>query len=44
VGETVEILGYEARVTSTDGRRVGQIHFRKLQKPEDEEEAGVEEI
>jgi CBS domain containing-hemolysin-like protein len=38
VGETVEILGYEARVTSTDGRRVGQIHFRKLQRPEDEEE------
>lgn len=29
VGETLEILGYEARVTSTDGRRVGQIHFRK---------------
>ena len=27
-GET--LLGYEARVTSTDGRRVGQIHFRKL--------------
>lgn len=30
VGEIVEILGYEARVTSADGRRVGQIHFRKL--------------
>jgi CBS domain containing-hemolysin-like protein len=30
VGETQEILGYEAKVTSTDGRRVGQIHFRKL--------------
>lgn len=30
VGETIEVLGYEARVTSTDGRRVGQIHFRKL--------------
>lgn len=29
-GETLEILGYEARVTSTDGRRVGQIQFRKL--------------
>jgi CBS domain containing-hemolysin-like protein len=28
-GETLEILGYEARVTSTDGRRVGQVHFRK---------------
>ena len=32
-GETLEILGYEARVTSTDGRRVGQIHFRKLDLP-----------
>lgn len=30
VGEALEVLGYEARVTSTDGRRVGQIHFRKL--------------
>ena len=29
-GETLEILGYEARVTSTDGRRVGQVHFRKI--------------
>ncbi len=33
VGETLNILGYEARVTSTDGRRVGQIHFRKLEEP-----------
>jgi len=33
VGETLDILGYEARVTSTDGRRVGQIHFRKLLPP-----------
>jgi len=39
VGETLEVLGYEARVTSTDGRRVGQIHFRKLASPETEEEA-----
>jgi len=30
VGESIEILGYEAKVTSTDGRRVGQLHFRKL--------------
>ena len=30
VGETLEVLGYEARVTSTDGRRVGQVHFRKI--------------
>lgn len=30
VGETLGILGYEARVTSTDGRRVGQVHFRRI--------------
>ncbi len=35
VGETLEILGYEARVTSTDGRRVGQVHFRKLAPQEE---------
>lgn len=29
-GEALEIMGYEAKVTSTDGRRVGQVHFRKL--------------
>ena len=28
-GEAIEIEGYEARVTSTDGRRVGQVHFTK---------------
>ena len=39
VGETLEILSYEARVTSTDGRRVGQIHFRKLTT---EESAGAD--
>ena len=38
VGETVEVLGYEAKVTSTDGRRVGQVHFRKLPDPAEEEE------
>ena len=37
VGETVEVLGYEARVTSTDGRRVGQVHFRKLMPAAEEE-------
>ncbi|BCX49489.1 conserved hypothetical protein [Haloferula helveola] len=31
VGESMEILGWEAKVTSTDGRRVGQVHFRKLE-------------
>jgi CBS domain containing-hemolysin-like protein len=38
VGETVEVLGYEARVTSTDGRRVGQVYFRKLPDPDEDEE------
>ena len=38
VGETLEILGYEARVTSVDGRRVGQIHFRRLAPAADERE------
>jgi CBS domain containing-hemolysin-like protein len=39
VGETLEVLGYEARVTSTDGRRVGQIHFRKIAPAEEEEDS-----
>lgn len=42
VGETLEVLGYEARVTSTDGRRVGQIHFRKLTPVLDEEGSAEE--
>ncbi|MGJ8632356.1 MAG: hemolysin family protein [Luteolibacter sp.] len=42
VGETLLILGYEAKVTSTDGRRVGQIHFRKMD--EGEEEAVAEDV
>lgn len=29
-GETVRVKGYEAKVTSSDGRRVGQVHFRKI--------------
>jgi CBS domain containing-hemolysin-like protein len=41
VGEILEVLGYEARVTSTDGRRVGQIHFRKV-IPEESEVAETE--
>lgn len=39
VGETLKILGYEAKVTSTDGRRVGQIHFRKLDTGAETDEA-----
>ena len=42
VGETVEVLGYEARVTSTDGRRVGQVHFRKLMPVVEETELAEE--
>ena len=42
-GETLEILGYEAKVTSTDGRRVGQVHFRKLAEDLDEAVSGVTE-
>ena len=38
VGETFAVLGYEARVTSTDGRSVGQVHFRKLVVAQDEGE------
>lgn len=39
-GETLEILGYEAKVTSTDGRRVGQVHFRKLEQESEDAESG----
>ena len=46
VGETLNILGYEAKVTNTDGRRVGQIHFRKLAEESDGQipEGGTEEV
>ena len=30
--ETLQVDGYEAKVTSTDGRRVKQVSFRKLGK------------
>ena len=36
VGDVLEILGYEAKVTSASERRVGQLHFRRL-KPNEEE-------
>ncbi len=42
-GESVEILGYEARVTSSDGRRVGQVHFRKIMPEETNGEREDEE-
>ena len=29
-GETLTVLDYEVKVTNTDGRRVGQVHFRKV--------------
>jgi CBS domain containing-hemolysin-like protein len=38
LGETLQFLGYEARVTSVDDRLVGQIHFRKLMQEDAEEE------
>lgn len=46
VGESIVILGYEAKVTSTDGRRVGQIHFRKLEEDElaQESNGGAEDV
>ena len=43
VGETLNILGYEAKVTSTDGRRVGQIHFRKIEEAEEPSDSGEAE-
>lgn len=43
VGETLNILGYEAKVTSTDGRRVGQIHFRKLEEDEQGQDSATDE-
>ncbi len=43
VGETLEVLGYEARVNSTDGRRVGQIQFRKLVSVQAADELLVED-
>jgi CBS domain containing-hemolysin-like protein len=39
VGEMVEIHGWEAKVTSTDGRRVGQVHFRRLEPASASDEA-----
>jgi len=33
-GEGIRIDGYEAKVTSTDERRVGQVHFRRLSEEE----------
>jgi len=33
-GEVIRIDGFEAKVTSTDGRRVGQVHFRRLSEEE----------
>ncbi|MCF7675538.1 MAG: hemolysin family protein [Akkermansiaceae bacterium] len=35
VGEAITILGWEAKVSSTDGRRVGQVQFRRLADPDD---------
>lgn len=37
-GESVEVEGFEAEVTSTDGRRIEQLRFTKLPEPEPEEQ------
>ena len=37
-GETVEVFGFEAEVTSTDGRRIEQLRFTKLPEPSEVEE------
>lgn len=37
-GETVQVEGFEAEVTSTDGRRIEQLRFTKLPEPAPEEE------
>jgi len=44
VGETFTVLGYEARITSTDGRSVGQVHFRQLAPPPPADEVATSEI
>ncbi|MDA7882229.1 hemolysin family protein [Akkermansiaceae bacterium] len=40
-GEAVEVEGFEATVTSTDGRRIEQLRFVKLPEPETEEEEAI---
>lgn len=35
-GESVDINGYRALITSANDRRVGQIHFKKIPPPESE--------
>ena len=37
-GGAVDVEGFEATVTSTDGRRIEQLRFVKLPEPEPEEE------
>jgi CBS domain containing-hemolysin-like protein len=43
-GETIEILGYEAKVITSDGRRVGQVHFRKLPEPSETPEGDEDDL
>lgn len=38
--ETLQVEGYEAKVTGTDGRRVEQVVFRRLEAGEAEQELG----
>ena len=37
-GESVQVEGFEAEVTSTDGRRIEQLRFTKLPEPDPEQE------
>ena len=41
-GEQVKIDGYLATITQTDGRRVGQLHFRKMGVPAVSARAGID--
>jgi CBS domain containing-hemolysin-like protein len=43
-GEQVRIDDYEATISQTDGRRVGQVHFRKLTPAVDENGKPAPEI
>ncbi len=39
--ESLEVEGYEVTVTKTDGRSIGQLHFRQLPEPDENAKATV---
>ena len=43
-GETLEVEGFEARVTSTDGRRIEQLRFVRLAAEVPEKEEATEKV